>query len=299
MEIINNKRHSQSWRLNELLPAELEARLVEKPIVILPFGTIEWHSYHLPIGLDSLKAEALCERVAAQTGAILGPTTHWAVGGVPFPYTLRFDLDLIESLARQIFQQMALVGFRVIIALTGHYGLEQTLMLKRAALETMRTSTVTIFAGGEYEVVTDTGYHGDHAARWETSLLWAIRPDLVRLKDVEMPQPLDGIIGQDPRGSASPELGAEICQLVGARLGEMAERFLNGTTTAARLQYIEALASCVRVLNRLLDERKAKPKSQVPPVTTPSYLKYLDAIYCGDYLSAQRYADIKLMELSA
>ena len=85
------------YRLEELFPAELEHRLVERPLVILPFGTIEWHSYHLPIGLDSLKAQALCERIAERSSAVLGPLTPWAVGGVPFPHTIRFSQDLIEA----------------------------------------------------------------------------------------------------------------------------------------------------------------------------------------------------------
>ena len=83
-----------------------------------------------PVGLDTLKANAICGgELAAQTGALLAPTTEWAVGGVPFPYTLRFDLPLIEELMRKLFEQLGAMGFRVILAITGHYGLEQTLAL--------------------------------------------------------------------------------------------------------------------------------------------------------------------------
>src|SRR5918912_1972179 len=128
------------WRLTEMLPNELEKQIADKPIVILPLGTLEWHSYHLPVGLDSLKAEAICEKLAERTGALLAPTPHWAVGGVPYPYTLKFELKLIEELTRQLFQQLSAMGFRVILAVTGHFGLEQTLALKRAALDCMRNS---------------------------------------------------------------------------------------------------------------------------------------------------------------
>src|SRR5262249_29997440 len=129
-------------RLEEYFPEEFEHRLATRPIIVLPFGTIEWHSYHLPLGLDSLKAEALCEAIAEHADAVLGPLTAWAVGGVPYPHTLRFDLDLIETLMVRIFEQMALLGFRVVMALTGHYGLEQTLAIKRAALRVMRNYPV-------------------------------------------------------------------------------------------------------------------------------------------------------------
>ena len=42
-------------RLEELRPRELEARLAEKPALVLALGTIEWHSHHLPLGLDLLE----------------------------------------------------------------------------------------------------------------------------------------------------------------------------------------------------------------------------------------------------
>lgn len=219
--------------MEEMLPAEFDAQIAAKPIVLVPFGTLEWHSYHLPIGLDALKAQAICERVAERTGAILAPTAYWAVGGVPFPYTLRFDLNLIESLAQHLFQQMGMLGFRAIAAITGHYGLEQLLAIKRAAVTTMRSSGLTIFAGGEYEVVTDLGYHGDHAAKWETSLLAATRPDLVRMQQVEPGRPLDGILGEDPRQSASAKLGDETAAEIVLRLSKLAERILICRTSRA------------------------------------------------------------------
>ncbi len=287
------------YRLEELLPAELEQRIAEKPAAIVPFGTLEWHSYHLPVGLDSIKANLLCERLAEESGAVLVPSTHWAVGGVPFPYTMGFDLGLIETLAGQVFRQLGMFGFRTIVALTGHFGLEHTLALKRSALQTMRQTTLTIFAGGEFEAVTDLGYHGDHAAKWETSLLMALRPELVQLNRVDASQPLDGIIGEDPRQNASPVLGKEMADLIVARLAELINKSLSQMTNVQRAQYIEAVGTGVRALEQLLVARQTLPKSQVPPLATPAYIKFLDALYRGEYVEAQKYAEAKLVSLSA
>ena len=52
------------YRLEELFPHQLEARLADVPILVLPFGTIEWHSHHLPLGLDGLVAQRLGEAIA-------------------------------------------------------------------------------------------------------------------------------------------------------------------------------------------------------------------------------------------
>ncbi len=288
-----------AYRLEELSPADLERLLANRPVVILPFGTIEWHSYHLPLGLDSLKAQALCEQLASRADAALGPLTPWAVGGVPFPHTIRFDLDLIETLMVRIFEQMAILGFRVVIGLTGHYGLEQTLAIKRASLKVMRAYPITVWAAGEFESVIDLDYRGDHAARWETSLLWALRPDLVHLDAVESTQPLDGIIGEDPRQSASRSLGETTVQAIVERWSGLTDRLLTDTSRVHRAQYIEALAVAVRVMENLLTARMIKPRPQVPPLATPAYLAHLQALYQGDYPAALKHAEAKLIDLTA
>jgi hypothetical protein len=47
-----------------------------------------------------------------------------------------------------------------------------------------------------------------------------------------------------------------------------------------------------------LSERAVRPKSQVPPVVTPAYVRYLQAIYTGDYKQAQKHAETRLADLS-
>ena len=76
-------------RLEELDPAGLEARLAATPALVLALGTIEWHSHHLPLGLDLLKAQAIAERAAERSGAVLAPPAWWAAAASPQPYTLR------------------------------------------------------------------------------------------------------------------------------------------------------------------------------------------------------------------
>ena len=70
------------WRrYQEMRPDQL-ARLVQRsPIAFWPLGLIEHHGWHLPVGLDGLKAEHLCIRVAEVTGGVLFPTMWWGTGG--------------------------------------------------------------------------------------------------------------------------------------------------------------------------------------------------------------------------
>ena len=114
--------------------------------------------------------------------------------------------ELIHELAVAVFQQMAHVGFRVVIAVTGHYGIEQVLHIKKSALEVMYQTGLSIYALPEYEVAADEGYRGDHAAKWETSLTQFLFPELVDMNEAEpADRPMDGVGGEDPRVHASGE----------------------------------------------------------------------------------------------
>ena len=57
---------------------------------------------------------------------------------------------------------------------------------------------------------------GDHAAKWETSYLWYLRPDCVDTSVFlgRNTEPLIGVLGIDPRQEASVELGRKACDLI-------------------------------------------------------------------------------------
>ena len=56
-----------------LHPREFRSRLQEMPVAWLPTGTLEWHSFHLPLGFDGVKAEALCLEAAREIGGVVLP----------------------------------------------------------------------------------------------------------------------------------------------------------------------------------------------------------------------------------
>lgn len=287
------------YRLEDLFPQTLQARLDTQPVLVLPFGTIEWHSHHLPLGLDGIVAQGISERIAAAADAVLAPLSCWAVGGVPYPYTLNLPPEVIEPLLVAVFEQFAAMGFRVIVGFTGHFGLDQTLTLKRAALTVMRRAPVNILAATEYDMTTDIGYKGDHAGIGETSLLWALRPDLVRLDAVAPDAPLDGVIGADPRGAASIEMGQRLLDDIAGRTAQVALRLLRDTTPLQRADYLEALAAGVRVLEKTAHQRQIMPRSAVPSISTEAWLAHCQAIHAGDYRAARAHAERKLADLSA
>lgn len=288
----------QAYRLERLFPEELQERIARRPILVLPIGTIEWHSVHLPVGLDGIVAQAIAENIAARLSAVLSPVSYWAAGGVPFPFTLHLGGTVIEPVMRSVFKQFGDMGFKVIVAFTGHFGLEQTLALKRAAVTAMTESQVTILALTEYDVATDHGYLGDHAGKGETSLMLAHSPELVRLNALPRDGPLEGVIGDDPRHGASAEYGDQLSQLITNRTCEMVRQQLSPDAPTRRQLFIDALTAGVHVLERTAEERRMRPKQDVPPLLTPAYIEFCSAICQGAYDDARRAAERKLLDLS-
>ena len=281
-------------RLETLFPIELERQLATSPVLVLPYGTIEWHSHHLPVGLDGMVAERMGEQMAEVMNAVLAPTGYWAIGGVPFPFTLNLPLKEIETLLALVLKQHAEMGFEVLVLFTGHFGLEQTLATKRAALSAMKESQATILPFTTYDLVSDF-YAGDHAGIGETSLMMALRPDLVRFADWPPSDPLPGVIGRDPRPLANATLGLRIFNQSVARAASLVSSVR--TAKLDREAWIATIEIVVEILEITRALRQTVPREQVPAITTPDYLLGWAAITHEHLAEAQDCFHEKLVAL--
>jgi creatinine amidohydrolase len=161
----------------------------------------------------------------------------------------------ITPLISATLDHLADQGFKVVVLLTGHYPHEQVDMVRRLAREAQQRHPQVRFIGlCEPDVTTPHGgdtFPGDHAAKYETSIAWALHPEWVRLdrltpgRDVEqvtLPRtprqdipvfdpthPLYAIGGQDPRTAASRELGEKLVQEIVSRLAEQVFEALRET----------------------------------------------------------------------
>ena len=59
--------------LQHTLPHQLETALDAGWPLLVPSGCIEYHGPHLPLGVDTLIVEALCQRVAGRVNAVVAP----------------------------------------------------------------------------------------------------------------------------------------------------------------------------------------------------------------------------------
>ena len=219
---------SREVRLEFLHPRELEEARAACATIFQPLGTIEWHGVHNVLGLDAVKAHALCIRAARKGGGVVAPPLFGGVGGLSEPHTFIMDPedDVFSKLLRpwleQLCREMARDGFRAIIILTGHYGAAQQIVVRETAVRMSRALGIPVLGTPEYWLALDVGYTGDHAAWGETSLMMHLFPSTVDLSRLDKP-PYQGVGGRDPKES-SAEDGRKITETIVSRLATLAQK---------------------------------------------------------------------------
>ena len=60
-----------AWLQTKSWEEAKEAIVKSKGVAIVPIGSVEQHSYHLPLGTDTYVAMTIAEEAAEKTGAVL------------------------------------------------------------------------------------------------------------------------------------------------------------------------------------------------------------------------------------
>lgn len=223
-------------------------------LVIAPIAACEQHSRHLPVFTDSILcaavAEGLEKRLPDQT--LLLPVLWWGASDhhLPFGGTLTATLPTYETVLVELLAPLLRDGFRRILLLNGHGGNIDSLhvALRRLNVEFPNA----ILTGAAYwEIAAEElaalcegpRKNMGHACEIETSMVLALRPDLVRadlIADDPDPTPHDlagtfwarnfaqrtdhGAVGYPSFGS--PQKGREMLDAVIARVAHAARAIL-------------------------------------------------------------------------
>jgi creatinine amidohydrolase len=238
-------------RYAELHPAQLEAIVAAAPVAYVPWGALEWHGPHLPFGLDGFTAEAVAERAVRRSGGVLLPTTWWPITALPHRFSLSIHSQVIQALWDGIFAELARVGFRVVVLLSGHYAHGHELVLMDAAEHAINTHGLLVLAVPPMALVDEEML--DHAAHWETALLMAIRPRLVDLEalgSAPLHPATTAVLGDDPR-RATPTQGEAAITLATDRIaGSVAALLTHGGPDVLRELYARRRAAYQRYVER-------------------------------------------------
>jgi creatinine amidohydrolase len=219
-----NNKLLMEVQMQFMRPSQLEARGREFPVVYVPFGLIEWHGKHLPLGNDALKSHAILVKCAEQFGGVVYP---------PIWFHSYFNQDYLVPVLSELFDKLKKTGFRVILGVSGHNMKEQITMINKALEPVIADGTVKGMGLWEVSLSMSEESNTDHAAKWETSNMMFFYPELVDMAELgngpinlDMKPPY-GIGGLDPREHASPVVGERNCELAAIAIGKKAQELLN------------------------------------------------------------------------
>lgn len=162
--------------------------------VILPLGATEQHGPHLPLGTDTLRAEALARRLAARLpGALVAPALPIGCSDehAGFPGLLSLDAATLAAVIVDCARRMVAWGITRLVLLSAHGGNGQALALAVERLRgelpdlrvwlparTLAPDDAVLAVAAEAGIAPEE--FGLHAGEGETSELLWLHPDLVR-----------------------------------------------------------------------------------------------------------------------
>lgn len=184
---------SQKVFLWDMTREEAQKAIKDADFVVLPTGSIEQHSIHLPVSTDSIRAEELTKYLAMHSGGlrlvvlpalVYGDSLHHMHFGGTISLREGTYAQVIKDIAWSVKEQ----GGRRLLIVNYHGGNIVPIQLARTEIE--RETGLKVYFVGWSSFAADLlkewapGVPYGHACFYETSMILYFRPDLVRAEKV-------------------------------------------------------------------------------------------------------------------
>lgn len=179
--------------VGDMTRIEFQERIKEAKCVILSAGSCEQHGYHMALDTDNVLGHYLAMEAAKKTDSIVMPNINygqvWSARN--FPGSISLSNDTLKALFKEIILSLENFGAKNILLLAGHNGNAQA--MKDVARELVnshgyrnvwyfqQTTKKELLKLLEAEIPCNCV----HAGEMETSMMLAVRPDLVDLSKAE------------------------------------------------------------------------------------------------------------------
>ena len=187
-------------RWEHLTPPQFTALAREEKLCVLPFGSLERHGDHLPLGTDALLAHHIaCNAAEIEPCVVFPPYCFGQVHeACCFPGSFSLSSRLTLELLDAVLNEIARNGFSKILILNVHGG--NNALLDYFAMSTVDTPQAYDLyiiknpcdisprhaALAKDLITTPAG----HACEWETSLMLALMPGAVKMENQKFPEPI-------------------------------------------------------------------------------------------------------------
>src|SRR5262245_2252127 len=189
-------------KFHEMTAPQIRQAPRDAVVVISPVAACEQHSRHLPVFTDTILCTAVAEGVEAKMPkeVLLLPTMwlgashhHLRLGG-----TLSADVDTHVTLLCELLEPLLIDGFHRVLILNGHGGNIDTLHMALRKLQPryphrhLTGASYWELAEKELMALAEGPRKSmGHACEFETSMVLALRPELVRRDEIANDPPRD------------------------------------------------------------------------------------------------------------
>ncbi len=187
--------HDMTWPRLRQVPRE-------KTLVLAPIAACEQHSRHLPTYTDTILVTAVAEGVEQRLPErmLLLPTLWFGASGhhLRFGATLSAEVDTHVTMLCDLLTPLLGDGHQRIMILNGHGGNIDTMHMALRRLQT--TWTDRQLTAASYWEIAEKELAAlaegprktmGHACEFETSMILALRPELVRREEIQDDPPPD------------------------------------------------------------------------------------------------------------
>jgi creatinine amidohydrolase len=173
------------------------AQIDREAIVVIPFGAVEQHSHHLPVGTDTMIVEGIAQRLERELPrmVLLLPTIYLGCSRhhMAFAGSLTAEIETFMDVGVQLAESMAHHGFKNILLLNGHGGNTNKIAIIAEKLRYRQGPPLNAVGVTYWHLIRDeireireTPIGGmGHACELETSILLALSPASVRIDRME------------------------------------------------------------------------------------------------------------------
>jgi creatinine amidohydrolase len=159
-------------------------------VAVLPLGATEPHNLHLPYGTDTIQVGTIaveaCARAAERKARVVAlPTLPYGTetNQMRFPMAMNLNPSTVARVITDLVASLETHGVKKCVLLNGHGGNDLKWILRELHLSTK----VHLFLCNWYRMVADQYKEifedaGDHAGEMETSMILALRPELVAME---------------------------------------------------------------------------------------------------------------------
>ncbi|QQA44212.1 creatininase family protein [Pelagovum pacificum] len=158
-------------------------------LAILPLGATEQHGPHLPLTVDTVLATGVARALADRIGAVcLPPITYGdAWNNEAFPGTISLSPETLAAVITDVGRGVERIGHPALITLNGHFGNRGPAAEAAVRLADVGLPVLALDYPGLEDIAArhcdsiPAGNHFFHADEVETSMMFALAPDVVRL----------------------------------------------------------------------------------------------------------------------